>query len=165
MVIAVGGGVVTDLAGFAAACYLRGVAYVNVPTSLLAQVDAAIGGKTGRQPPRGQEPGRRLLAAAGGALRHRSARDPATARVVLGPRRDRQVRAASRTGTARARRSFHELPLEEQIARCAAIKAAVVAADEREGERRMILNYGHTLAHALEATRLRRSGGHRAPPR
>ena len=66
-VLALGGGVVGDLAGFAAACYQRGVAFVQVPTTLLAQVDSAVGGKTARQSPRRQEPDRRLPPAAAGA--------------------------------------------------------------------------------------------------
>ena len=64
VVVALGGGVVTDVAGFAAACFHRGLAVIHVATTLLAQIDAAIGGKTGRQPARGQEPRRRVLAAA-----------------------------------------------------------------------------------------------------
>ncbi len=76
VVVAVGGGVVTDAAGFAAAVYHRGVAVVHVATTLLAQVDAAIGGKTGVNLPGGEEPGRRLLAADRGAVRHRRPADP-----------------------------------------------------------------------------------------
>ena len=77
VVIAVGGGMVTDVAGFAAASYHRGVPVVNVATTLLAMVDAAIGGKTGVNLPAGQEPGRCVLAATRRRVRPRRARDPA----------------------------------------------------------------------------------------
>jgi 5-deoxy-5-amino-3-dehydroquinate synthase len=152
VVIAVGGGVVTDLVGFAAASYLRGVAYVNVPTSLLAQVDAAIGGKTGVNLPEGKN-------LVGAFWQPRAVLCDTLALATLPPREWSSGRGEIAKyaliedgGTARRAAAFHELPLDEQIARCAALKAEVVAADEREGEHRMILNYGHTLAHALEAS-------------
>ena len=150
-VVAVGGGVVTDVAGFAAACFMRGVAYVNVPTTLLAQVDAALGGKTGVNIPEGKN----LV----GAFWQPSAVvcDPATLDTL--PDREwasgrgeiakcallERVPGEGAPGAALA-----DKDLEEQIAYCLSLKAAVVAADEREGGRRMLLNYGHTLAHALE---------------
>ncbi|MDQ1360853.1 MAG: 5-deoxy-5-amino-3-dehydroquinate synthase [Acidimicrobiaceae bacterium] len=150
-VVAVGGGVVTDLAGFAAAAYHRGIAYVNVPTSLLAQVDAAIGGKTGVNLPEGKN----LV----GAFWQPSAVLCDTATLSTLPQREW---ASGRGEMAKYAflavpegsgpdASLIGLPLVEQVARCAQIKADVVAADEREGDRRMVLNYGHTLAHALEA--------------
>jgi 5-deoxy-5-amino-3-dehydroquinate synthase len=150
-VVAVGGGVVTDLAGFAAATYHRGIAYVNVPTSLLAQVDAAIGGKTGVNIPEGKN----LV----GAFWQPSAVLCDTATLSTLPQREW---ASGRGEMAKYAflavpegsgpdASLIGLPLVEQVARCAQIKADVVAADEREGDRRMVLNYGHTLAHALEA--------------
>lgn len=151
VVIAVGGGVVTDLAGFAAASYLRGIAYVNVPTSLLGQVDAAIGGKTGVNIPEGKN-------LVGAFWQPRAVLCDTRALATLPPREWSSGRgeiakyALIEDGDRSVAGSFHQLPLEEQITRCAALKAAVVAADEREGERRMILNYGHTLAHALEAS-------------
>ena len=168
MVIAVGGGIVTDVAGFAAATYHRGTAYVNVATSLLAQVDAAIGGKTGVNLPEGKN----LVGAFWQP--HAVLCDTETLH--------RCRRASGPAGGARspstpswARPPGADQPIEEQVARCVAIKAAVVSEDEREGDRRMILNYGHTLAHALEAAALeraprlgpapRRGGGHRAPLR
>ena len=151
-VVAVGGGVVTDLAGFAAASYYRGIAYVNVATSLLAQVDAAIGGKTGVNLPEGKN----LV----GAFWQPSAVLCDTATLSTLPQREW---ASGRGEMAKYAflavpegsepdASLIDLPLDEQVARCAQIKADVVSADEREGDRRMVLNYGHTLAHALEAS-------------
>ncbi|MHB8221111.1 MAG: 3-dehydroquinate synthase family protein [Acidimicrobiales bacterium] len=148
VVVAVGGGMVTDVAGFAAAVHHRGTPYVNVPTSLLGQVDAAIGGKTGVNLPEGKN----LMGAFWQPLSVLCDTD------VLGslpPRewacgRGEMAKYAFIAGST-PDTSILELPLPEQVARCVAIKADVVASDEREGDRRMILNYGHTLAHALEA--------------
>ncbi|HEY5252030.1 MAG TPA: 3-dehydroquinate synthase family protein [Acidimicrobiales bacterium] len=151
-VVAVGGGVVTDLAGFAAASYYRGIAYVNVATSLLAQVDAAIGGKTGVNLPEGKN----LV----GAFWQPSAVLCDTATLSTLPQREwasgrgemaKYAFLADPEGSE-PDASLIDLPLDEQVARCAQIKADVVSADEREGDRRMVLNYGHTLAHALEAS-------------
>jgi len=148
LVVAVGGGIVTDLAGFAAATYHRGTAYVNVATSLLAQVDAAVGGKTGVNLPEGKN----LV----GAFWQPAAVlcDTGTL-ATLAPRelacgRGEMAKYAFLTGNE-PDTALQEMPLEEQVARCVAIKAEVVASDERESGHRMILNYGHTLAHALEA--------------
>jgi len=159
VVVAVGGGVVTDLAGFAAASFHRGTAYVNVATSLLAQVDAAIGGKTGVNLPEGKnlvgafwQPAAVLCDTE--TLRTLPPREWACGRgemakyAFLGDPADGPPDA-----------SLLALPVPEQVARCAAIKAAVVAADEREGDRRMVLNYGHTLGHALEAAAFGGDGG------
>ncbi len=147
VVVAVGGGIVTDVAGFAAATYHRGTAYVNVATSLLAQVDAAIGGKTGVNLPEGKN----LV----GAFWQPSAVLCDTETLSTLPPREwacgrGEVAKYAFLGDA----PTADQPIEEQVARCAAIKAAVVAEDEREGGRRMILNYGHTLAHALEGVAL-----------
>ncbi len=151
VVVAVGGGVVTDLAGFAAASFHRGTAYVNVATSLLGQVDAAIGGKTGVNLPEGKN----LV----GAFWQPSAVLCDTSVLATLPPREwasgrGEVAKYALLGisTALGGPPTADLPLEDQVARCAAIKAAVVSADEREGGRRMLLNYGHTLAHALEAS-------------
>ncbi|HXA31219.1 MAG TPA: 3-dehydroquinate synthase family protein [Acidimicrobiales bacterium] len=151
-VVAVGGGVVTDLAGFAAASYYRGVAYVNVATSLLAQVDAAIGGKTGVNLPEGKnlvgafwQPSAVLCDTA--ALSTLPQREWASGRGEMAKYAFLAVPEGSEPDA-----SLIDLPLDEQVARCAQIKADVVSADEREGDRRMVLNYGHTLAHALEAS-------------
>ena len=148
MVVAVGGGVVTDVAGFAAATYHRGTAYVNVATSLLAQVDAAIGGKTGVNLPEGKN----LV----GAFWQPNAVLCDTETLATLPPREwacgrGEIAKYAFLGDAPTGRTS---PIEEQVARCVGIKAAVVADDEREGGRRMILNYGHTLAHALEGAAL-----------
>jgi len=144
VVVGVGGGVVTDVAGFAASCYHRGVAVVHLSTTLLGQVDAAIGGKTGVNLPEGKN----LV----GAFWQPHAVLCDTATLDTLPERER------RSGSGEmAKYAFlgvddlDELPLAEQVRACVELKAEVVAADEREGDRRMLLNYGHTLAHALEA--------------
>jgi 5-deoxy-5-amino-3-dehydroquinate synthase len=147
VVVAVGGGVVTDTAGFAAAVYHRGLPVVHVPTTLLGMVDAAIGGKTGVNLPEGKN----LV----GAFWQPQAVLCDTETLDTLPERER------RSGQGEMAK-YHfltgddllALPLDERIAACVAIKAAVVATDEHEqvGQRkgRATLNYGHTLAHALE---------------
>jgi 5-deoxy-5-amino-3-dehydroquinate synthase len=153
VVIAVGGGVVTDLAGFAASSFHRGTAYVNVATTLLGQVDAAIGGKTGVNIPEGKN-------LVGAFWQPRAVFCDTEVLSTLPPRewasgRGEMAKYAFLGGASVADdgpdASLLELPLTDQVARCVGIKADVVASDEREGDRRMILNYGHTLAHALEA--------------
>ncbi|MGH9137639.1 MAG: 3-dehydroquinate synthase family protein [Acidimicrobiales bacterium] len=152
-VVAVGGGVVTDVAGFAAAVYHRGVAVVHVPTTLLGMVDAAIGGKTGVNLPEGKN----LVGAfwqPAGVLCDLDALDTLPdreRRSGLGELAKYHFLTGPRAGGA----SFDQqdllaMPLEERVAAAVRIKADVVASDEREGARRAILNYGHTLAHALE---------------
>lgn len=148
VVVAVGGGVVTDLAGFAAAVFHRGVAYLNVATSLLGQVDAAIGGKTGANLPEGKnlvgafwQP--RAVLCDTEVLETLPAREWACGRG--------EIAKYAFLGDEPMGVSLASLALEEQVAACARCKAAVVAADEREGGARARLNYGHTLAHALEA--------------
>jgi 5-deoxy-5-amino-3-dehydroquinate synthase len=150
-VVAVGGGVVSDLAGFAAAVFHRGIAYVTVATTLLAQVDAAIGGKTGVNLPEGKnlvgafwQPSAVLCDI--DALSTLPAREWASGRGEMA-----KYAFLGDALPADQRSPLLDLALEDQVARCVAIKAAVVAADERESDRRMVLNYGHTLAHALEA--------------
>ena len=147
VVVAVGGGIVTDVAGFAAATYHRGTAYVNVATSLLAQVDAAIGGKTGVNLPEGKN----LV----GAFWQPNAVLCDTETLGQPPPREwacGRGEIAKYAFLGDAPRA--DQPIEEQVARCAGIKAGVVSEDEREGGRRVILNYGHTLAHALEGAAL-----------
>jgi 5-deoxy-5-amino-3-dehydroquinate synthase len=148
VVIALGGGVVTDVAGFAAAVYHRGVRYVNVATTLLAQVDAAIGGKTGVNLPEGKN----LV----GALWQPAAVLCDTETLCTLPEREwrcgrGEMAKYAFLGRGPVDTAFADLAVEDQVARCVAIKAEVVAADEAETGRRMVLNYGHTLAHALEA--------------
>ncbi|MGB1820714.1 MAG: 3-dehydroquinate synthase family protein [Ilumatobacteraceae bacterium] len=143
VVVGVGGGMVTDVAGFAAASYHRGISVVHVPTTLLGMIDAAIGGKTGVNLPQGKN----LVGAfwqPSGVLCDLD---------TLATLPEREVRCGNGemakyhflTGDDLA-----ALNLEARVARCVEIKAEVVASDERESGRRAILNYGHTLAHALE---------------
>ena len=151
VVVAVGGGVVTDLAGFAAASFQRGTPYVNVATSLLAQVDAAIGGKTGVNIPEGKN-------LVGAFWQPRGVLCDTETLATLAPREWASGRGeVAKYGLLGIETRFGgaptaDLAVAEQVTRCAAIKADVVASDEREGDRRMLLNYGHTLAHALEAS-------------
>ena len=148
-VVAVGGGMVTDVAGFAAACYHRGVAVIHAPTTLLGMIDAAIGGKTAVNLPEGKN----LV----GAFWQPSAVLCDLDALDTLPERE------CRSGLGEMAK-YHfltgddllALPLEQRIAACIVIKAAVVAGDEMEapagtgGRGRAVLNYGHTLAHALE---------------
>ena len=170
-VVALGGGVVGDTAGFAAAVYHRGIAVVQAPTTLLAQVDAAIGGKTAVNLPEGKNLVGAFHQPVGVLRRRHHARHAAAARVPRRPRRGGQVLADARRRRGRARscastptRSSPATPtsLTELVAACAAIKARVVAADpeERTGLR-ATLNYGHTLAHALETERRLRAAARR----
>ena len=146
-VVAVGGGIVTDVAGFAAATYHRGTAYVNVATSLLAQVDAAIGGKTGVNLPEGKN-------LVGAFWQPNAVLCDTETLSTLPPREWACGRGEIAKYAFLGEAPQADQPIEEQVARCVGIKAAVVAEDEREGGRRMILNYGHTLAHALEGAAL-----------
>jgi shikimate kinase/3-dehydroquinate synthase len=142
--VALGGGCTTDAAGFAAATYLRGVRWVAVPTSLVGQVDAAIGGKTAIDLPAGKN----LV----GAF-HWPARtvvDPALLETL--PDRERREGTAEvvKTGLL-AGEPLWELPTPELVRRCAAYKTAVCLRDPHERGPRAELNLGHTFAHALEA--------------
>jgi 3-dehydroquinate synthase len=164
LIVALGGGVVGDLAGFVAATYLRGIRFIQVPTTLLAQIDSSIGGKTGVN----HSLGKNLI----GAFHQPSlvVIDTETLRTL--PPREMQsgLYEAIKYGVIRDRqmfdrlahkmdrlRSFDEAELVYLIARSCQIKADVVERDEREGNLRKILNFGHTVGHALEAvTRYRR---------
>ena len=156
LIIVLGGGVVGDLAGFLAACYLRGLRLVQVPTTLLAQVDSSVGGKTGINLPEGKN----LVGA------FHQPRLVLCDTGLLATLPDREFRAGLaevvKYGIIRDARLFSTLErehadlrqpdlLERIIARCCRIKAEVVAEDEREGGLRAILNFGHTVGHALEA--------------
>ncbi len=139
---------VTDVAGLAASLYHRGTPVVHVATTLLAQIDAAIGGKTGVNLPEGKN----LV----GTFWQPSAVlcDTDTLRTL--PQREWRCglgELAKYHGLGGGR--LDELDLVDRVARCVEIKADYVAADERESGRRALLNYGHTLAHALET-----AGGH-----
>jgi 5-deoxy-5-amino-3-dehydroquinate synthase len=152
VVVAVGGGVVTDTAGFASAVFHRGVPVIHVPTTLLGQVDAAIGGKTGVNLPEGKnlvgafwQPAAVLC-----DTEVLEALPPDEYRSGLGEMAKYHFLSSGPDLAA--------LPLDERVARCVEIKAEFVSADEREqprstgGRSRAILNYGHTLAHALETS-------------
>ncbi len=143
VVVAVGGGVVTDTAGFAAAVYHRGVAVVHVATTLLAQVDAAIGGKTGVNLPEGKN-------LVGAFWQPAAVLCDIETLETLPPREYRSGLGEMAKYHFLGGEDLADCSLEEKVARCVALKAEVVAGDEREGGRRAILNYGHTLGHALE---------------
>jgi 3-dehydroquinate synthase len=157
-VVALGGGVVGDLAGFAAASVLRGIDSIQVPTSLLAMVDASVGGKTGIDLPEGKNlvgafhqpravvmdldflatlPERELRSGWAEVIKAAAIRDEGLFRRIEAERVDLLARAPER--------------LAEAIEASVRIKAAVVGADEKESGLRRILNFGHTLAHGLEA--------------
>jgi shikimate kinase/3-dehydroquinate synthase len=144
MLAALGGGCTTDAAGFAAATYLRGIPWVPIPTTLVGQVDAAIGGKTGIDLPAGKN----LV----GAF-HWPARvivDPALLETLPDAQRLEGMAEVVKTGLL-AGEPLWELPDEELVRRTAAFKAAVVLRDPLDRGERAILNLGHTFAHALEA--------------
>jgi shikimate kinase/3-dehydroquinate synthase len=143
-IVALGGGCTTDAAGFAAATYLRGIAWTPVPTSLVAQVDAAIGGKTAIDLPQGKN----LVGAFHWPTR--TVIDPALLETLPEPQRLEGMAEVVKTGLL-AGEPFWELPDDELVRRCAAFKAAVCLRDPFERGERAILNLGHTFAHALEA--------------
>ncbi|MGO8757619.1 MAG: 3-dehydroquinate synthase [Terracidiphilus sp.] len=159
--IAFGGGIVGDVGGFVAAIFMRGIEYVQVPTTLLAQVDSSVGGKVGVNLPEGKnlvgnflQP-RAVFADTGvlGTLPERELRAGLAESVKVGIVGDR---ALVRFMEEHAEEILKREPraLERVIAASVRIKAEVVRRDEREGGLRMILNFGHTVGHALEqATR------------
>ena len=158
LLLALGGGVIGDVTGFAAAIYQRGIPFVQVPTTLVAQVDSSVGGKTGVD----HRLGKNLI---GAFYQPRAVFiDPLTLRTL--PRREWIAGLAEviKYGIIADEEFFafleREIPsllkLDEEpvihaIKRSCEIKAQVVAADERESDRRRILNYGHTIGHALES--------------
>jgi 3-dehydroquinate synthase len=157
VIFALGGGVIGDLAGFAASCYMRGVAYVQVPTTLLAQVDSSVGGKTAINHPRGKNligafhqpaaviadvdtldtlPQNELVAGLAEVIKYGAVADDG----FLAWIEANLARLLARDKPA----------LIEAVTRSCRIKARIVAADERESGLRAILNFGHTFAHAIE---------------
>ncbi len=165
LIVALGGGVVGDMAGFAAATWLRGIAVVQVPTTLLAMVDAAIGGKTGVNHPGGKNligafhqprlvlidpatlatlPEREFRAGMAEVIKYGVIGDaPLFSDLEGAAQRDPEAGLASLAAVGPSL-------LQRLLERSAAAKARVVAADEREGGLRAILNYGHTLGHVVE---------------
>ena len=158
VVIALGGGVIGDIAGFAAAIYMRGIRFVQVPTTLLAQVDSSVGGKTGVNHPRGKNligafhqpqavvadtdtlrtlPSRELSAGLAEVLKH-------------GLLADEEYFAQVTRDLPRLL-ACEERPLAQAIVRSCEIKAAIVERDEKESGERALLNLGHTFGHAIEA--------------
>ncbi len=155
--VALGGGVIGDMVGFAAACFQRGVDFIQVPTTLLAQVDSSVGGKTAVNHPRGKNmigafhqpravvidtavldtlPEREFAAGMAEVIKYGLIRDPAFFQWLL----DNQPALAAR----------EQAPVAEAILRSCRNKAEVVAADETEQGNRALLNLGHTFGHAME---------------
>jgi 5-deoxy-5-amino-3-dehydroquinate synthase len=152
VVVGVGGGATTDLAGFAAAVYLRGVALVQVPTSLVGQVDAAIGGKTGVN----LKSGKNLVGAFHqplGVLCDYDTLATLSERERLGG-----LGEVAKCWLLEGRRAgeLADVSMGDLVEMSVRLKAGVVAGDELEGGQRALLNYGHTLAHALEILALER---------
>jgi 3-dehydroquinate synthase len=158
LLIAVGGGVVGDVVGFVAASYLRGVALVQVPTTVVAQVDSAVGGKTGVNLPEGKNlvgafyPPKLVVVDPEvlGSLPPREFRGGLAEIIKYGVIADAKLFAFLEKNLERIL-GRDERPLEHVIRRSIEIKAQVVGRDEREAGLREILNYGHTFAHALES--------------
>lgn len=157
VVVALGGGVIGDMAGFAAATYMRGIDFVQVPTTLLAQVDASVGGKTGVDLPQGKnlvgafhQPRAVLIDTLTlDTLPMRELRSGLAEVVKYGIIYDRQYLDFIESNSAKLLSRDHGM-LEKAISRSVEIKRDVVEADERESGLRAILNYGHTVGHAVE---------------
>lgn len=157
IVVALGGGVVGDVAGFAAATFLRGVPVVQVPTTLLAQADSAIGGKTGVDLPRGKNLAGAfwqpvLVLSDPEVLQTLAPAEFASglAEVVKSAILDGERSLASLEADAAGLEARDTGAIGRAVTMAASFKAGVVASDEREDGDRECLNYGHTLAHALE---------------
>ena len=157
LLVALGGGVVGDMAGFAAACYQRGIGFVQMPTTLLAQVDSSVGGKTGVNHPGGKN----LI----GAFHQPRAVIADTATLATLPPRELRAGLAEVVkhalicdaaffswleANADALLALDPAALAYAVHRCCAIKAGVVSRDERETGERALLNLGHTFGHAIE---------------
>lgn len=149
LVVALGGGVVGDLAGFAAATYLRGLPLMQVPTTLLAQVDSSIGGKNGVDLPYGKN-------LAGTVYQPRAVLvDPLVLRSLNRRRMAEGLAEAIKSGLIRDADLFRKIEqktydLEWVVERCVRLKAGIVARDEQDHGERMLLNFGHTVGHAIE---------------
>jgi len=158
LVVAVGGGVIGDIAGFAAATYMRGVDWVGVPTTLLAMVDSSVGGKVGINHPRAKnmigafhQPRAVIVDPAFlGTLPARQRQTGAYEVLKCGIIGDRGLFDALRQAPA-SLEGWDAEKLDEAIAAACRLKANVVGKDEREGDLRRVLNLGHTLGHAFEA--------------
>lgn len=155
LILAIGGGVVGDVAGFLASIYKRGIPYVQIPTSLLAQVDSSIGGKTGVDSSRGKNQLGTFYQPRAVLVDPESLHSLPRKEVING------IAEISKSAIIADRKMFDELckadlsniqDIKRFIYRTCAIKARVVALDEKEGNLRSILNYGHTVGHAIEAT-------------
>ncbi len=156
-IVALGGGVIGDIAGFAAACYMRGVSYIQIPTTLLAQVDSSVGGKTGVN----HEKGKNLIGAFHqpqivmidtqtlGTLPERELRAGLAEIIKYGAICDLQF-LAWLEDNVQALLDKEPPALAYAIQRSCELKAEIVAADEREAGRRAVLNFGHTFGHAIE---------------
>ena len=157
LIVALGGGAVGDLAGFVASTYMRGLPFIQLPTTLTAQVDAAIGGKTAVNLSEGKnlvgtfyQP---LVVVADvetlGTLEDRDFRSGLAEVAKYGLTLDRELLGRLEVDPS-AIRAREPQALEDLVARCVAAKASTVAEDERDQRSRLILNYGHTIGHALE---------------
>lgn len=157
LMVALGGGSIGDLAGFVAATYMRGLPLVQIPTTLTAQVDAAIGGKTAVNLPEGKnlvgayhQPAAVLADVATlSTLPDREFRSGLAEVAKYALALDSELLAQLETDPS-ALLARDPAALEGVVSRCAAAKARIVEADERDAGRRLMLNYGHTLGHALE---------------
>ncbi len=143
-IVAYGGGVVCDLAGFVAATFHRGIGVVNVPTSLLAMVDAGVGGKTGVNLPSGKN-------LVGAFWQPELVLIDLDLLSTLPARQWRSGLGETVKYSFLGLESLLSLPLDEAVVRSVELKASIVARDERESGERALLNYGHTVGHALEA--------------
>ena len=157
--IALGGGVVGDLTGFAAATYMRGIGFVQIPTTLLAMVDSSIGGKTGVDIPEGKNlvgafhlP-KRIVREIGflETLPEREMKNGLAEMIKTAVLFDGEMFAALRDFAAKRAQGGRREELEQWVERCAVWKQKVVDEDFKEGGRRKLLNLGHTFGHAIEA--------------
>ena len=151
VIVALGGGVCGDMAGFAAATYLRGIDFIQVPTSLLAQVDSSVGGKTGVDLPQGKNLVGAFHQPIGVLI------DPDTLNTLPDRFISDGMAEVIKYGCIKDAAFFENLEsvdamshIEDVIETCVSIKRDVVSRDEREAGERMLLNFGHTLGHAIE---------------